>query len=420
MKIKIPSEIEEQLIKDYNILLKNPKPEEEERIHDELLQIFQKLSENLSQDSEISVKSEVILELIRSWDPLDYWFVELPELPIKLRNFLISFTNFQVPNNIKQLPTTEEKKLTSLIGQKPDNKETNQEGEIVELKSTLDENENVNENMSVNFEESNRINKRIEILQEKMKKLQINAVKKLKTPSLSIENLNRYNEKQIKPKNERLKPPVLKLSPLISSTSEKIGKASTLPKTFSDENLVQEDFQKENEIQNTIKNQKEEKKQETKINQEFISKQEQKIIQKAHISQKNHIKTYNKAEIEQILALEENNPAGSSILTQIFVRKIDSFPHPDIIIKDEFEPRNPVIIDKKTNSEQDPEILYQELIRFRAKVFYLQLKQQKITKNAQSGNISEARSQLYIKQNKQLLTELETKIKKIEKALFSS
>ncbi|MCF2140985.1 MAG: hypothetical protein K9W44_13085 [Candidatus Lokiarchaeota archaeon] len=407
MKITIPSEIEEQLIKDYNILLKNPKPEEEERIHNELLQIFQKLSVNLPQDSEICVKSEVILELIRSWDPLDYWFVELPELPIKLRNFLISFTKFQAPDNIKKLLSTEAKKLTNLIGQKPEKKETNKEEEIIELESNLDKIESIKGNMSVSFEESNRINKRIEILQEKMKKLQLNAVKKLKTPTITVQNLNGNKKQQIKSKNERLKPPVLKLSPIISSKSEKSKRKITEPKIASKEIKIKVEHQKQNEIQKLI------------TNQEPITNQELNLNQKADTLPENQIQTYNRAEIEQILALEENNPTGSSILTQIFVRKIDSLPHPDIIIKDEFEPKIPAILDKKANNEQDPEILYQELIRFRAKVFYLQLKQQKIIENVQSGNISEARSQLYIKQNKKELAELETKIEKIENSLFS-
>lgn len=91
--VHIQTELEE-IAKNYAVLLNFPQPEEEEQVHDNFIKIFTIIQEKLPTDSNLSPIISNLLELSKKWDPLEFWFTELKELP----NALFQFLNKIYPN----------------------------------------------------------------------------------------------------------------------------------------------------------------------------------------------------------------------------------------------------------------------------------------------------------------------------------
>ncbi|MHA1776814.1 MAG: hypothetical protein ACTSWC_08555 [Promethearchaeota archaeon] len=380
----LPNEISEILIKNYQTLLQNPKPEDEERIHTEMIEIFKKLVINSQPDTEFQHKCEIIQELIEAWEPLDYWFVELPELPIILRDFLIDFANFK--------PFSEKKALLPREGAKILSKNLVKDGD---LNISLEDDE---EEKSITPEESNRINKRIEQLQERMKHLKQKFTPKDTNRSLNIPSIPKSGgiQKNVK---KNLTPPKIIIP------QEDLNHSFAPSIELSDNILSIEKKPTSSEIENTA---------------EIPDKKpnEKSTVKLTEKSANNPIKFHTREEIDEILDLEQIHSDGSKLLTQIFVKNAANPQNPDIILKDVFDQSNFEQLEKKTEEQIDPELLYQELLRFRGKLTHLQLKYQQLKETYKKGELPEERFKVYLEQNKSQIEEIKTKISHIERNLF--
>lgn len=78
----------ERLKEIYEKLNGEPTPEEEEQAKEDILSLLEKMIEDTDDDSEKALYNEA-LQLTKSWDTLDKWFVEVPELVDKIKEITI-------------------------------------------------------------------------------------------------------------------------------------------------------------------------------------------------------------------------------------------------------------------------------------------------------------------------------------------
>lgn len=397
----LPSELAEKLTKDYQILLRNPKPEEEERIHDEMLQIFRKMVADSTPDSEFRHKCRIIKELLESWDPLDFWFVELPKLPIKIRDFLVEFAQFKPPSEKKEVLTD----LTVDILSKKH-----------EIEENLEDLLNDDEETVITPEESQRIDKRIEMLQSRIKKIKRNVSKNGKISPVSI-------PKTPKPKSEsqefqKDEDPILAAPKIVipPEKTENIPGRIKRGKKISDIKDL-EPKSKEKETHAKVPTNMLEEHSKIQNHDESIP-QPTRLISPNRSTQS--IQSYTKEEIAAILASEQSVNSGSSLITQVLVKDMKNPQNPDIILKDVFDQanieENLSILDKTTEAEK----LYHELLRFRGKMTHLRLKSEQIQEKFKQGKLVESKYRTFLEQNANQMKELSIKIAQIEKTLFKT
>lgn len=349
----IPKDQAEEISKQYQILINNPIPEEEERIHQELIQIFSKLKSQITSSPELAKEIELISNLLVDWDPLDYWFVELKTLPRVLHKFVKIYCSTS-PNESK-IETTPKNSLDDL----DDSEEYFQ----------IDENQ-----QEIIQNRINLINKKMELFSAQI----MNQKEKL----IQLDKEQKPNELQIPTKNHslnELEAPKIHIDDSDQKLNRSISSSPSQEKDFSKQILTSVDENQEKPMINPIEESEEQE-------------------------------NFSKEEIEKIVELEQYNPQDISIIEKISVRHIGDSTNEEILFQNEDTLLNSESIPMISTNEKESEINYQKLIKLRAKLNYFQVNREEISENFKRGLINEKGFQTFSTQNSKEINIIKEKI----------
>ncbi len=386
-KHMLPSDKADELIFQYMRLLNDPKPEEEEQIHNEFLTLFGNLQSEFPADSPIGQEITQIFQLVQDWDPLDYWFFELKTLPNLMQTFFETYYQNEglIPN-----PEEEEK------DEEPSDKSDNNQDRTDEAKGK-------GKDKDFDEEQQARIDKRIDLLKIRMKVLKEKAIV----------------EPPIKDKSKKSRNNILLQAPTIHIPSETaipstspahaphLAPPSILPPTTpstplqSDENLSDENLSGDIRSIDDLST------------DDLLKEIDDHKLKPPKPPMKIPV---SKAEIEQMLNGDQNLNGEPSLISQITLQKAGQNIE-EIIYQNDAFLQNNLENDSVDGTIVDPEKIYQDLLRMRAKLTYFNKKETQITENFQNGLITEKHFENFKKQNQAEIEKLTEKIATIRSAI---
>ncbi|MHA1519240.1 MAG: hypothetical protein ACTSRK_03565 [Promethearchaeota archaeon] len=364
----LPSDKAEELILEYMRLLNDPKPEEEEQIHHNFLTIFGDLQNSFPNDSSIRQDISRLFQLIKEWDPLDYWFQELKILPGVMQNFFETY--YQNEGLISDA----------------DADETTNGSETIQN----------NEDLEEKVKNQERIDKRIDLLKIQMQALKEKAVVLPPKKKKLIKNENSPIPSEKPHQNIALQAPVIQIPPMNTTPKPTpISKATTPVVKPSIQSSSPHSIQSSN-IQTTDT--------ESKPDQE-----PPKIV------------SVSKEEIEEMMDIDQKLN-GSSIISNITIHKSGENSEEIIYQNDAFlqtNIQNDVVdeMDKIDEKTKDPEKVYQDLLRMRGKLTYFRNKRAQIATNFKNGLISQKHFDKFENQNQKEIQKLGERIQSIRSTL---
>ncbi|MHA1672095.1 MAG: hypothetical protein ACTSYI_00580 [Promethearchaeota archaeon] len=378
-KHMLPSDKADELIFQYMRLLNDPKPEEEEQIHDEFLALFGNLQSKFPVDSPIGQEITQIFQLVKDWDPLDYWFFELKTLPNLMQNF---FENYYQNEGLIPNPEEEERDEEEKPSDESDN-----------IQDRTDEIKGEGKDKEFDEEQQARIDKRIDLLKIRMKTLKEKATveppKKEKSKKSTNNIILQAPTIQIPPLTSMSSPELITAPEISPSTPQLTPQSTPSSIPSSADNLPEDDLSTGD------------------LHEELDEGQTREPPTKKPVS---------KAEIEQMLNSDQKLNGGSSLISHITIQKTGQNIE-EIIYQNDTLLQTDLENDLLDEVSADPVKMYQDLLRMRAKLTYFNKKENQISANFHNGLITEQHFDKFKNQNQAEIEKLTEKITNIRSTL---